>query len=282
MVAVYRGAWLTAGLPEPSDVPPVELDVSTVVAALFVFAVAYVVARTASYGLTWLSEQTVERRITVKMFVPITKFVVYVVALYYVLGPVLDLSSTQILAFSGVLGAVLGLGIKDLFANIVGGVVIVFERPYRIGDMVELGDHYGEVTDIGIRSTKLTTLDDDLVTVPNYVFFTEPVSNSNAGEPEMMVVPEFYVAPDADIDRAVSVVRDALLTSRYVYLSDEHEVSVRVFDGRGYRKLRAKAYVNDVRNEGAFRTDVTRRVLEKFEEEGIESPDVAAAVLEDG
>lgn len=263
------------------DVPPVGVDAGTVAAAVVVFAVAYLAVRLVTYALTRVSEASVERRITVKMFVPIVKFVIYLAALYYVLGPVLDLSSTQILAFSGVLGAVLGLGIKDLFADIVGGLVIVLERPYRIGDMVELDDHYGEVTDIGIRSTELTTLDDDTVNVPNYLFFTKSVTNSNDGAPEMMVVTRFHLSPDADLDRAVEVVRDALRTSRYVYLSDDHGVDVRVEDSGGYVTLRGRAYVNDVRNEGAFRTDVTERVFDVFDDEGIEVADPSAFLRSD-
>mgnify|MGYP000547709152 CR=1 FL=1 len=270
---------MVSELPEPTDVP--SFDVTTVVAAVVVFVVAYVLARVVSYVLTRLSERSVERRTTVSMFIPVTKFFIYAGAVYYVLGPLFSLSSGQLLAFSGVLGAVLGLGIKDLFANVVAGVVMVFESPYRIGDRVEFGEHYGEVTDMGLRSTKLTTLDDSLVTVPNYLFFTNSVSNANDGSAEMMVVPEFYVAPDADIDRAVSVVEEALLTSRYVYLSDDHGVSVRVEDGRGYVKLRAKAYVNDTRREVDFRTDVTRRVLDAFDEEGIRRTDMSLALFED-
>lgn len=267
---------MVSGVPDPTEVPSIDVDVSTVVGALVVFALAFVLARLVSYALTRLSERSVERRITVKMFVPITKFLIYAVALVYVLGPVLELGSAQILAFSGILGAVLGLGIKDLFANVVGGIVIIFERPYSIGDKVEVDDHYGEVTDIGIRSTKLTTPDDDLVTVPNYLFFTKPVSNSNAGSPEMMVVAEFHVAPGADLDRGAAVVRDALVTSRYVYLSDDHDVEVLVEDAGGYTTLRGKAYVNDVRNEQAFRSEVTKRALEKLEDEGVERADPAA------
>ena len=125
-------------------------------------------------------------------------------------------------------GAVLALGVQDLFANIVGGLVITFERPYTVGDKVEIGDHYGEVTDIGVRSTKLVTPDDSAVTVPNYLLFTNSVSNANAGSAEMMVVVEFHVAADADIDRALSVVHDGLRTSRYVHLSEDHGVYVLV------------------------------------------------------
>ncbi|MDZ7687469.1 MAG: mechanosensitive ion channel family protein [Halobacteriales archaeon] len=272
---------MVSGVPDLTDVQPFDIDSTTVVGAFITLAAAYVLARAVTYALTRLSERSVKRRTMVKMFIPITRSVIYAAALYYVLGPLFDLTSGQLLAFSGVFGAVLGLGVKELFANIVAGIVLVFESPYRIGDKVEFGDYYGEVTDIGIRSTKLVTPDDSLVTVPNYLVFTNSVSNANDGSAEMMVVPEFHVSADTDLDRAVSIVRDGLKTSRYVRLSYDHGVYVRVEDRRGYRTLRGKAYVNDVRNEQAFRTDVTERVLAKFEEEGIESPDVSAALIDD-
>jgi small-conductance mechanosensitive channel len=273
---------MVSSVPDLTDAQPFDIDATTVVGAFVILAAAYVLARAATYALTRLSEGSAKRRTTVKMFIPLTRSVIYAAALLYVLGPLFNLTSGQVLAFSGVLGAVLGLGTKELFANVVAGIVMVFESPYRIGDKVEFGDYYGEVTDIGIRSTKLTTPDDDLVTVPNYLVFTNSVSNANAGSAEMMVVVEFHVAADADIDRALSVVHDGLRTSRYVHLSEDHGVYVLVEDGRGYRTLRGKAYVNDVRNEEEFRSDVTERVLAKFEDEGIESPDVSAALLEEG
>ena len=273
---------MVSSLPDPTEVQPFDIDATTVVGALITLAVAYVLARVATYALTRLSEGSVKRRTTVKMFIPLTRSVIYAAALFYVLGPLFNLTSGQLLAFSGVLGAVLGLGIKELFANMVAGIVMVFESPYRIGDKVEFADYYGEVTNIGIRSTKLVTPDDSLVTVPNYLVFTNSVSNANSGDPEMMVVVEFHVAADADIDRAVSVVHDGLKTSRYVHLSDDHGVTVLTEDRRGYRTLRGKAYVNDVRNEQLFSSDVTERVLAKFEYEGIESPDLGAAFLEEG
>jgi small-conductance mechanosensitive channel len=268
---------MVSGVPE-AEVPA--LGFGTLVSAAAALVVAYVVVRATTYALTLVSERSVERRIAVKMFVPLTKFVVYTGALYYILGPVLELSSSQILAFSGVLGAVLGLGLQDLFADLVGGLVILIDRPYRIGDKVEMDGSYGEVTDIGVRSTKLRTPDDSLVSVPNYLLFTSPVSNANDGAPEMMVVVEFHVAPDADTDRAASIVRDALRTSRYVYLSDDRGVVVRTDDSAGYTTLRGKAYVNDVRNEKAFGSEVTERVLGAFDEEGVERPSPVVSALD--
>jgi len=259
------------------DAPEVEsfsIDVGLVLAAALTFVVAYVLARVVSLVLRQAAELTVTHRITIKAFIPALRFTIYVVAVVVVLGPVLNLTPTQLLAFSGVLGAVLGLGIQDLFANVVGGFVIVIEQAYRPGDKVQIGEHYGEVTDVGIRSTTLVTNDDDEVLVPNYKFFSEAVANANSGAAELMAVPEVYLAHEADIERASEILRDAMRSSRYVYVSDDHPVVVRVDHGPAYVTLRGRAYVNDVRHEFAFESDVTRRTLAALEAEGIETPDV--------
>lgn len=261
----------------PADVPLPAVDVGTLAAAAVTLLTAYVIVKVTTRVLTEASELTVEHRITVKMFVPLTKLVVYTVAVYMILGPVLQLTSTQILAFSGLLGAALGIGIKDLFANVVGGIVIVFEQPYRIGDKVEIEDSYGEVTDIGIRSTELVTNDDDQVSIPNYKFFTEAISNANAGEAELMAVAEVYVSSHGDVPEAKMVMEEALLTSEYVYLSPDHGVSVRAVEQPGYTTIRGKAYVKDVREEFRFVGDVTSRVLAEFEEREIETPEVTVS-----
>lgn len=264
------GGSIPLAVDAPGDLPAI--DPATIVSAIITLTLAYLLARGISYVLTELSERAVDYRIGIRMSIPMFKFGIYLVAVYIIFDSVLNLTSAQLLAFSGLLGAALGFGLQDLFAGIVGGFVILLERPYRAGDKVNILDHYGEVVDIGLRATRIVTPDDDLVSIPNYVFFTEAVSNANAGDPEMMVVMEFYVSVDADLDRAVRLLEDAVVTSQYVYVSAGRPASVSVRDRPYYRLLRVRAYVNDHRHERAFVSDVTDRTLTAFEEAGIEKP----------
>lgn len=251
-----------------------ELNLRLLLQTAGVLLGAYLLARFGAVGISALAERVPRRRIVINMLVPVVKFVVYGSAVYVIARPLLDLSATQVLAFSGVLGAALGFGLKDLFAGIVGGLVVIMEKPYRVGDKVEIDDSYGEVTGIGLRSTTVTTPDDTDVHVPNATLFTENVVNVNAGAPEMMVVVEVAVARSADIGPATDIVEEALVTSKYVAIDEEHPVSV-VVEDRGYhRVLKGRAYVADLRDEFAFSSDVTERTLAAFEEAGIESPEL--------
>jgi len=266
------GGVLSVDTPGPESF---NLDIGLIIGAALTFVLAYIVARVAAIVLRETAELTVEHRILITSVIPVMRLAVYVVAVVVVIGPLFELTTSQLLAFSGALGAVLGLGIQNLFANVVGGFVVVLQRPYRPGDKVQIGEHYGEVTDIGISSTTLLTVDDDAVLVPNHKFFTESVANANAGDAELMVVPEVYLAHGADIERGREILRDVMRSSRYVYVSEDHPLVVRVDQDPAYVTLRGRAYVNDVRREFAFESDVTRRTLAALDDEGIERPDPA-------
>nr|WP_283102329.1 mechanosensitive ion channel domain-containing protein [Haloplanus sp. XH21] len=216
------------------------------------------------------ADRFVERGARLRLAIPLMKFLIYGAAIYTIVGPLFQVSQTQALAFAGVFGAALGFGLKDFFANVLGGIVVSLEMPYQMGDRVEIDDHYGEVIDVGVRATRLQTPDDNVVAVPNYLALTGPVSNANTGAPEMMVVTELHVAPEADLDRARAIVEEAVSTSRH--LAADRSITVLVEDHPRYRTVRAKAYVTNLDAEFAFKSDVTRRALRAFDAEGIPTP----------
>ena len=257
------------------EVPIKAIDAGTILSSILILIVAYLLARLITYILIRVSERAGGGyRITIKMVIPLLKFSIYGVAIYFILGSLLSLSSTQLLAFSGLLGAAIGFGLKDLFADVIGGLILIFEKPYQIGDKVKIGGYYGEVSDIGIRSTRLITPDDTLVSVPNSLMFTEAVASANAGSPEMMVVIDLFIDPGSDAELALRILKEAVVTSKYVYISKKRPFTVLLEDYPFYRRLRAKAYVYDLRYEFEFKSDVTRRTWQDLSQRGIKAPQV--------
>lgn len=275
-------AWLLQSGSVSGAVDAIDIAPLAVFWALVVLLGAYVLGQTVSAGLNAVANRFLANRFRVTTLIPLVKFLVYGLALYVVVSLLFDLSSSQLVAFSGLLGAALGLGLKDLLADVVGGLVLVAEQPYQIGDKIRVGDYYGEVVNIGIRSTQLMTPNDTLVSVPNYLFFDTSVANANAGQAEMLVTVEFYIDPESDARLARRVVEDALVSSQYVYVDDDYPVEVHISDDLHYRTITGKAYVNDLRNELRFKTDVTDRAFKEFSRQGIQSPKVPAGVEHDG
>jgi small-conductance mechanosensitive channel len=250
------------------------IDTGTIISSTLVIFIAYLLVRVITFILVLISERSGQYRITVKMVIPLLKFSIYGIAVYYILVNILKWESSQLILFGGLLGAAIGFGLKDLFADVIGGIVITLEKPYQVGDKIRMGDYYGEVSDVGIRATKLVTPDDNLVSAPNYLVFTQAVASANAGAPEMMVVIDVFIDPDSDTVLAMKILKESVMTSKYVYVSRKRPFTVLLKDFPFYRRLRAKAYVNDLRYEFEFESEVTRRAWKEYSNYGIKAPNV--------
>jgi small-conductance mechanosensitive channel len=253
------------------------INFSTIFGSLVVLFLAYVASRITTNVLINLSEWKVLNifglnRITVKMLIPLLKFTFYIIAIYYILAGILKIASEQLVLFSGLLGAGLGFGLKDLFADVGGGLLIILDRPYQIGDKITMGGYYGEVKDIGLWVTRLVTPDDTMVSVPNGSVFQNPVANVNAGNLEMMVVIDLIIDPSCDASLAMHILEEALVTSKYIRLSEKHHYVILLKDFPFYKRIRAKGYANDFRHEFPFETDVTKRAWQEFRRADIRPP----------
>ncbi|MFA5982788.1 MAG: mechanosensitive ion channel domain-containing protein [Methylococcaceae bacterium] len=221
-----------------------------------------------------ISDRLPSRRLLLLQIVTTLDFCIYIFGgaffIYMALSPAKEL----LIALGGGAAVAIGLSLKDLVASLVAGLTLLFDRPFLVGDRVQFGDVYGEIKSIGLRSVKLITLDDSLVTIPNARFINDVVSSGNAGALDMMIVMPFHIAIDADIDCAQKLIYETVVTSRYAYLAKPVKVVVsEVLIGPiPVLKLTAKAYVFDVRYEKDFQTDVVTRVSKIFLAHNISRP----------
>ena len=255
-----------------SELPLQTIDTNLILYIGFIIVAAYILTYLLSFLLVRISERIGWYRTSITMIIPLLKLLVYAVALYYIITATIELSLTQTIVVSGLFGAAIGFGLKDLFADIVGGIVIIFEKPFQIGDKITVGDKYGEVKDIGIRSTRIQTPADEMVSLPNFSVFTQPVTSGNAGDIAMMIVTDLFIHPESDADTALKIFKEALITSKYVIISKKYPFTVLLEDFPYYKRVRAKGYVNDLRQEFEFKSEITRRAWAEFQRSGIRPP----------
>jgi len=244
--------------------------------AILILLVTWIAARLVVRSLDRLGSRFADKRLLINQAASLLRFALYIVGGVAAAAFVLVLSREVLFAVGGTVAVSIGFAIKDLVASLVAGLIILVDRPFQVGDRVTFGEHYGEIRDIGLRSVRLVTLDDNVITIPNNKFLTDVVASGNAGEVEMMVVMDFHIGIDQDVAKAKEVVEEALTTSRYVALDKPWTVLVTqgIHDRYYAVRLRAKAYVLDVRFEKAFETDVHERVLAAFRGAGIAPPAV--------
>ena len=115
----------------------------------------------------------------------------------------------QLFASLGVGGIILGFALRDIIENFVGGILILWRRPFRVGDQIRSGAYEGTVAEINFRSTVLRTYDGIKVFVPNGKVFTEPVENMTANEIRRTQV-VLGIDQDASVARARAVILDTV------------------------------------------------------------------------
>ncbi|MEO0325466.1 MAG: mechanosensitive ion channel domain-containing protein [Myxococcota bacterium] len=245
--------------------------------ALLVFVTTYVLVRVASGGIERISAQFTEFRLALQQVKAIVRLVLALSGLGLGISLVVSLTDETLLAFAGTIAVAVGISLRDLVSSIIAGVTILIDRPFQVGDRITYGDVYGEVIEIGLRTVRVVTLDDSVVTIPNNKFLTDVVVSGNAGALDMLVQMDFFIGLGEDLAAAKALVGEVLATSRFTYLRKPWNVVVSQvpFGGALALRLRAKVYVLDVHYEKALETDVTERTMAAFGAAGIAPPALA-------
>ncbi|MFK7999728.1 MAG: mechanosensitive ion channel family protein [Polyangiales bacterium] len=247
-----------------------------IVPALIALSVAYACGRLLTKSFEQLGERFHDRRLFLHQLKSILRLVAFAIGAVVATSFVFAFSSEALIALGGTLAVAVGFAFKDLLASVIAGVIILVDRPFQVGDRVSFGGFYGEVIEIGLRTVRIVTLDDNLVTIPNNKFLTDPVSSGNAGELDMLVETDFVVGFDQDIALAKRIVGEAMTSSRYAYLEKPWAV-VLAPEKNGSTfgvRLKGKVYVIDVKYEKALQTDITEQVMNAFLDAGIQPPAV--------
>lgn len=244
--------------------------------AVLILVLSFVGARLIHRSVDRLGRRFMDKRLLLNQLGSFARFAFYFLGFLAAALAVFRLTPEVALAIGGTAAVSLGFALKDLVSSIVAGLIILIDRPFQVGDRVTFDGWYGEITHIGLRSVRLVTLDDTQVTIPNNKFLTDLVASGNAGSVEMMIQMDFFIGLDQDLGQAKQIVTESLTSSRYFSTARPWSVVVSEVAQDSYLALRvrAKAYVLDVRFEKAFETDVTERVVEGFHNEGIEPPAV--------
>ncbi|MFC7175522.1 mechanosensitive ion channel family protein [Halosegnis marinus] len=120
-----------------------------------------------------------------------------------------DAGVGNVLLSASVLGVVLGLAARQTLGAVLAGFVLLFSRPFKLGDWVEIGDHEGIITDVSIVNTEIRTFDDEVVMIPNDEITSRAVLNRSKND-RLRVTVDVGVDYDTDVARAMETAADAM------------------------------------------------------------------------
>ncbi|MBW2424888.1 MAG: mechanosensitive ion channel family protein [Deltaproteobacteria bacterium] len=191
----------------------------------------------------------------------------------YVLLLIWGINPVGWLASAGIVGIAVGFAAKDTLANLFSGFFIVADAPYKIGDYINLDTgERGQVSAIGLRSTRLMTRDDVEITIPNGVIANAKIVNESGG-PSLKIRSriEVGVAYGSDVDRVCEILQRIGESHRSVCSHPEPRVRMRGFGGSSL-DFELLVWIDHPEDRGIVRHELLMAIYKAFAAEGIEIP----------
>lgn len=183
----------------------------------------------------------------------------------------LGLRWSQVQWLVAALGVGLGFGLQEIFANFISGLILLFERPIRVGDVVTIGDMTGQVTRIQIRATTIKDGDNKEIVVPNKTFITDRFLNWTLSDQVTRIVLQVGVAYGTDVDLAIRLLLD-LARAHPKVMSEPAPQAVLVGFGDSALTLELQVHAEELKHRGDVRHELNTRIYRTFRAHGIEIP----------
>jgi small conductance mechanosensitive channel len=241
--------------------------------AIFVFFVGIVIAkyfRKATYNVV---NRIVENKAVTKIIEGSAYMVALFVTIFAVLS-ILDLEKTvtSLLAGAGVIGLALGFAFQEIASNFVSGIFIAFQKPFKIGDIIQIDSLLGTITNIELRTTTVETFQGLEVLVPNKRLFTETVTNLTF-TPKRRVDVEIGVSYATPLKEVDQIVREAVKDIRHRMYDRPIEIFFKEFaDSSINFEVRVWIHYPGRVNYFEARNDMIIAIKEAFDQNNITIP----------
>ena len=189
----------------------------------------------------------------------------------------LDIDITPIIAGASVAGLAVGLAAQDTLSNLVAGVLLILDRPFQVGDRIEVWSAptnsatWGDVVEVGLRATRIRTTDNIVIVVPNNQIMQRDIINYTATGDDIRLRIAISIAFDADSEKAKEIVRRVAMETDGVIHDPAPQVIIRRF-GESSVDLQLRVWIEDARRRRAIGDEITDRVKTEFDRAGVEIP----------
>jgi small-conductance mechanosensitive channel len=191
----------------------------------------------------------------------------------YALCLIWGVNATAWLTSAGILGIAIGFAAKDTLGNLFSGIFILADAPYKIGDFIILDNaERGQVTNIGLRSTRILTRDDIEIIIPNAVIAASKIVNETGGpHPKERIRVPVGVAYGSDVDRVVELLEKVALDNEAICRAPEPRARFRQF-GTSSLDFELLCWIEEPVLRGQHRHELNMAVYKIFAKNGIQIP----------
>lgn len=247
------------------------ISLGVVISAIAVLYLAYCISRLVE--ITLLNTILPHRNIDRGSQVAIARLYNYAIILIGFLAALMTLgfNMTNLTILGGAVGVGIGFGLQAIFNNFASGLILLFERPIKIGDVIMVGDELGEVKKLGLRATVIKTLNHAEIVVPNSDLITNQVTNWTLQQRQVRVKVPIGVAYGSDVEQILKILIDCALEHPQV-LSEPKPSALFVSHGPSSLDFELRAFVPDIDERPRICSELNLAINSAFADAGIEIP----------
>lgn len=208
-------------------------------------------------------------------------YLVYLITILIVLNQ-WGLEVTALIAALGIGGIAIAFAAQETVANIIGGFIILTDKPFFVGDRIALPEaiipisestdtRWGDVVSIGLRTTRIKTPDNLIVAVPNAELLKKEIFNYTTMDHKVRLKIDFGISYESDLDRAKKIMAEECLKLDDVLKHPEPTVLVLRF-GQSAIDLRLRPWIKDAKKMDEITSEILQCIKKRFNAEGIEIP----------
>jgi len=171
----------------------------------------------------------------------------------------------------GLLSVGIGFGLQNITSNFVAGLILLFERPIKVGDRVTVGGMEGDVVEINIRSTTIRSLNNIDIIVPNSEFVSSQVVNWSHGDRRIRLDIEVGVSYNSDLETVLRSLKEVALENQEILRDPEPDVHLREFGDSSWN-MKLRVWIDNPKRHPVVRSDINCAIVRKFRENGVEIP----------
>ena len=241
-----------------------------VLAVMIFLSVSYIARKTLAAALPRLFQRLHVNESTGNSVNTVLGYVSVLAAFLIALSVMgVDLKSLGVLI--GALSVGLGFGLQHVVNNFISGILILFERPFRIGDWIVINGHEGIVRKINIRSTELETFDKARIIIPNADIISGALTNWTLHDLMGRLTIAVGVGYDSDLEKVLKLIVETTQNDDRILTDPAPSAILTSFDDSSIG-VQLRCYVGNISQRAAVKSDLIVRIQKTFRENGIEIP----------
>jgi small-conductance mechanosensitive channel len=178
---------------------------------------------------------------------------------FFVGVALLGFNLTRLTILAGAVGVGLGFGLQNITNNFVSGIILLFERPVKVGDVIQLDTTEGVVTHIGIRASIVRTTSGPEIILPNGKLISDPVTNWTFSRRQRMITIPISIAPGADARRVLDILTAAAASQSAVLREPPAQALFVGFAGGAFN-FELRGWTDQIKDWMQIRSDLSTAI----------------------